>query len=174
MVANMLEGIEVRLDTPYRREFAETAKTVVWTGAIDEYFDYSLGELEYRGLRFETERIDIENFQGCAVMNYTDGATPFTRICEHKHFEFGKQPHTVITREYPKAWSRGGEPYYPVNDEKNNALYARYCELAKAEPNVIFGGRLGTYRYLDMDKVIEDALMLAERLRKDWAFAYGM
>ena len=164
MIENMLEGVEVRLNTSYTAELAKTAKDVIYTGAIDEYFNYSLGQLEYRGLRFETEYLDIDNYQGCAVMNYTDGTTPFTRICEHKHFEFGDQSGTVITREYPQTWQRGDEPYYPINDEKNTALYERYKELAKSEPNVFFGGRLGTYRYLDMNKAIEEAFGLVEKL----------
>jgi len=171
MISNMLDGIEVSLNTSYTPEFAKTAEKVIYTGAIDDYFNYALGELEYRGLRFETEHLDIDNYQGCAVMNYTDGATPFTRICEHKHFEFGEQPNTVITREYPQIWRKGDEPYYPINDEKNTALYARYKELAKSEPNVFFGGRLGTYRYLDMDKVIEQALSLAEELLTNQSIA---
>jgi len=164
MIKNMLEGVEVRLNTLYTAELAKTAKEIIYTGPIDEYFNYSLGQLEYRGLRFETEYVDIENYQGCAVMNYTDRTTPFTRICEHKHFEFGEQSGTVITREYPQTWQRGDEPYYPVNDEKNTALYERYKELAKSDPNVFFGGRLGAYRYLDMDKAIEEAFGLVEKL----------
>ncbi len=164
MVENMLEGVEVRLNTSYTAELSKTAKDIIYTGAIDEYFNYSLGQLAYRGLRFETEYLNIDNFQGCAVMNYTDGTTPFTRICEHKHFEFGEQPNTVITREYPRAWQRGDEPYYPINDDENNALYERYKEIAKNEPNVFFGGRLATYRYLDVDKAIEEAFDLVEEV----------
>lgn len=163
MIENMLDGIQVRLNTPYTPELARSARKVIYTGPIDEYFHYSLGQLEYRGLRFETEHLDTNNYQGCAVMNYTDGATPFTRICEHKHFEFGEQPNTVITREYPQTWRQGDEPYYPINDEKNTVLYNRYQELAKGEPDVFFGGRLGTYCYLDMDKVIEEAFRLVEK-----------
>jgi UDP-galactopyranose mutase len=166
LIERMLEGVEVRLNTRYEPELAETAEKVIYTGAIDEYFGYSLGELAYRGLRFETERLDTDNLQGCAVMNYTDAATPFTRIHEHKHFVFNheNQKGTVITHEYPAAWRRGDEAYYPVNDAENNALYARYKRLAAEESKVLFGGRLGTYRYLDIDKVIEEALILAESL----------
>lgn len=134
---------------------------VLFTGMIDQFFDYKLGELEYRSLRFETENLDVDNYQGNAVVNYTDAKTPYTRIIEHKHFEFGKgdKNKTVITREYPADWKRGDEPYYPVNDKKNNALYTKYQELAKQEAkNVIFGGRLGQYRYYNMDQVISAAL----------------
>ncbi len=164
MIENMLEGIEVRLGTDFFKEgkkLAAEAKKIVFTGMIDEYFDYRLGGLEYRGLRFETQVLDMENYQGNAVVNYTDSKTPFTRIIEHKHFAFGTQPKTVVTREYPVGWVRGQEPYYPMNDEKNNALYAQYRELAKKEENVIFGGRLGQYQYYDMDDVIESALNCA-------------
>jgi UDP-galactopyranose mutase len=157
----LLAGAEVRLNTPFRKGEFQAAKTV-YTGAVDEYFNYSLGALEYRSLRFESEVLDTGNYQGNAVVNYTCAETPYTRIIEHKHFEFGNQPKTVITKEYPKAWRIGDEPYYPVNDDRNNSLYARYRELAEHENNVIFGGRLGTYRYLDMDRVIEQALGLAE------------
>lgn len=167
MVANILNGIEVRLNTPYTPQLAATARKVIYTGPIDEYFGYCFGELEYRGLRFETESLDIDNFQGCAVMNYTDSATPFTRICEHKHFEFREQTKTIITKEYPQTWQKGDEPYYPINDEKNITLYAQYQNLAKNEPHVIFGGRLGTYQYLNMDQVIEQALKLAEMLETE-------
>lgn len=161
MVEKMLAGIEVRLDTDFfenREKLKSEAKKIVFTGMIDAYFDYSLGELDYRGLHFETELLQEENYQGNAVINYTDYETPYTRIIEHKHFEFGRQPQTVITKEYPKKWVRGEEPYYPMNDEKNNALYEKYKELAKKESNVIFGGRLGQYQYYDMDDVIEAAL----------------
>jgi UDP-galactopyranose mutase len=130
---------------------------------IDEYFDYCLGELRYRSLRFEEEFLeDCDNYQGNAVVNFTAREVPYTRIIEHKHFEFGTQPGTVITREYPVEWHRGDEPYYPVNDEENTALYRKYAELAQKEKNVIFGGRLGQYRYFDMDKVVAEALALAE------------
>lgn len=165
MVENMLEGIKVVTNTDYfeaKDELGEFGK-VVFTGPIDAYFDYKLGALEYRSVRFETETIDTPNFQGNAVVNYTDRETPWTRIIEHKFFEFGEQPKTVISREYSSEWKHGDEPYYPVNDEKNAALYAQYKELADAEPNVIFGGRLGEYKYYDMDKVIEAALKCVEK-----------
>lgn len=165
MVENMLEGIKVVTNTDYfeaKDELGEFGK-VVFTGPIDAYFDYKLGALEYRSVRFETETIDTPNFQGNAVVNYTDRETPWTRIIEHKFFEFGEQPKTVISREYSSEWKLGDEPYYPVNDEKNAALYTQYKELADAEPNVIFGGRLGEYKYYDMDKVIEAALKCVEK-----------
>ena len=165
MVENMLEGIKVVTNTDYfeaKDELGEFGK-VVFTGPIDAYFDYKLGALEYRSVRFETETIDTPNFQGNAVVNYTDRETPWTRIIEHKFFEFGEQPKTVISREYSSEWKLGDEPYYPDNDEKNAALYAQYKELADAEPNVIFGGRLGEYKYYDMDKVIEAALKCVEK-----------
>lgn len=165
MVENMLEGIKVVTNTDYfeaKDELGEFGK-VVFTGPIDAYFDYKLGALEYRSVRFETETIDTPNFQGNAVVNYTDRETPWTRIIEHKFFEFGEQPKTVISREYSSEWKLGDEPYYPVNDEKNAALCAQYKELADAEPNVIFGGRLGEYKYYDMDKVIEAALKCVEK-----------
>ncbi len=165
MVENMFEGIKVVTNTDYfeaKDELGEFGK-VVFTGPIDAYFDYKLGALEYRSVRFETETIDTPNFQGNAVVNYTDRETPWTRIIEHKFFEFGEQPKTVISREYSSEWKLGDEPYYPVNDEKNAALYAQYKELADAEPNVIFGGRLGEYKYYDMDKVIEAALKCVEK-----------
>lgn len=174
MVEKMLQGIEVRTGVSYR-EFAveqETAdgivvsdhagntyRKVVYTGMLDEYFDYSLGHLEYRSLRFETEQMpQCDNYQGNAVVNYTEREVPYTRVIEHKHFEFGTQPGTVITREYPAEWREGDEPYYPVNDERNSALLKKYQELASGRPHIIFGGRLGQYRYYDMDKVIAAAL----------------
>ena len=172
MVANMLDGIEVRLNTDYlerREELDALAEKVVYTGPIDAYFDYQLGALEYRSVRFETEKLDIPNFQGNAAVNYTDRETPWTRIIEHKWFEFGKDddgndiPVTVISREYSSEWRPGDEPYYPVNDAKNSALYAGYKALADATPNVIFGGRLGEYKYYDMDQTIAAALELCER-----------
>lgn len=175
MIEEMLEGIDVKLDTDYfklralhadKPENSEgtvdygcgIADKVVYTGMIDEFFDYRLGELEYRSLRFETEKLEEENYQGVAVVNYTSHEVDFTRIIEHKHFEFGKQPTTIITREYPKAWEKGDEPYYPVNNDINNKLYAEYKQLADATENVFFGGRLGQYKYYDMDKVIAAAL----------------
>ncbi|HIX18492.1 MAG TPA: UDP-galactopyranose mutase [Candidatus Gemmiger faecavium] len=161
MVEKMLDGIEVRLGVNYLKDKAELDKLagrVIYTGPIDAYFDYSLGALQYRSVRFETEVLDTPNYQGNAVVNYTDAETPYTRVIEHKHFEFGDQPKTVISREYSAEWKPGDEPYYPVNDEANNTLYARYKAMADAEPHVVFGGRLGEYKYYDMDKVIESAL----------------
>ncbi len=166
MVENMLAGIEVRLNTDYLAEKAELdrlAEKVIYTGPIDAYFGYTYGPLEYRSLRFETETLDIGNYQGVAGMNFTDAETPYTRIVEHKWFEFGagNPDRTVISREYSAAWKPGDEPYYPVNDEKNNALYARYKLLAEKEAHVLFGGRLGEYKYYDMDQVIKAALTAA-------------
>lgn len=161
MVQKMLEGIEVRLGVDFladRESLSALAARVVYTGPIDAYFGYRLGTLQYRSVRFETEVLDMPNFQGVAAMNYTDKETPWTRIIEHKHFEFGTQPKTIISREFSSEWKQGDEPYYPVNDERNAALYARYRELADAEPNVVFGGRLAEYRYYDMDAVIRSAL----------------
>ena len=166
MVEKMLDGVEVRLGVDYLAEKAELDKLadrVVYTGPVDAYFGYKLGALQYRSVRFETETLDTDNYQGNAVVNYTDAETPYTRIIEHKHFEFGTQPKTVISREYSAEWKPGDEPYYPVNDEKNGALYAEYKKLADAEPGVIFGGRLGEYKYYDMDKVIEAALDVAAK-----------
>ena len=150
----------------HREEYHGMAKTIVYTGPIDEYFGYCLGTLEYRGLRFETERLDEENHQGVAVMNYTDRETPWTRIIEHKHFEFGTQPVTYVTKEYPADWKPGEEAYYPVNNERNQALYAKYAELAKKEKDVLFGGRLAEYKYYDMDDVIASALAMAGNLAR--------
>ena len=172
MVANMLDGIEVRLEEDYfenKADWDAMAKKVVYTGAIDAYFEYSLGVLEYRSVRFDTEVLDIPNFQGNAAVNYTDAETPWTRIIEHKWFEFGKDadgkdlPKTVISREYSSEWKLGDEPYYPVNDAKNGALYEKYKELAEKEDKVIFGGRLGEYKYYDMDAVIASALELVKK-----------
>ncbi|MGN8858988.1 UDP-galactopyranose mutase [Catenibacterium mitsuokai] len=168
MVENMLEGIEVRLNTDYlenKEELDSLADKVVYTGPIDAYFNYKLGALEYRSVRFETEVLDKPNFQGNAAVNYTDAETPWTRIIEHKWFEFGTQPKTVISREYSSEWKLGDEPYYPVNDEKNGALYAEYKNLGEAETKVIFGGRLGEYKYYDMDAVIAAAL---DRVKKEF------
>ena len=173
MVENMLEGIEVKLNTDYldhREEFNAMAEQVIYTGPIDAYFGFELGTLEYRKVDFETELLDMPNFQGNAAVNYTDRETPWTRIIEHKWFEFGKDengndlPKTVISREYSAQWKPGDEPYYPVNDAKNGALYQKYAALAKEEPNVIFGGRLGEYKYYDMDQVIASALELVKKL----------
>lgn len=165
MVSRMLSGIDVRLNTDYILDsyaLSALAKKIVFTGAIDSYFGYSLGHLAYRSLRFESETLETPNFQGCAVMNFTDAETPYTRIIEHKHFAFGMQPQTVITREYPVEWTPGAEPYYPVNDAPNQQLYNRYLALAKAQPSVMFGGRLGEYRYADMDAIILSALEAAD------------
>lgn len=178
MVDKILQGIEVRTGTSYREFVTEretdqgieavdaagnTYRKVVYTGMIDEYFDYRLGHLEYRSLKFETQELaDCDNYQGNAVVNYTEREVPYTRIIEHKHFEFGTQKGTVITREYPAEWHEGDEPYYPMNDVHNNALYEQYRELAKSRPHLIFGGRLGQYKYYDMDKVIAAALQAAE------------
>lgn len=176
MVANMLGDVEVRLDTDYfehKEELNQLADKVVYTGAVDAYFDYKLGELEYRSVRFETEVLDKPNFQGNAAVNYTDAQTPWTRIIEHKWFEFGKDdegndiPKTVISREYSSEWKPGDEPYYPVNDEKNGKLYEEYKKLADQEENVIFGGRLGEYKYYDMDAVIAAALEMCEKELED-------
>lgn len=173
MVENMLDGIEVRLNVDYlsnKEELDILAEKVIYTGSIDAYFDYQLGYLEYRSVRFETEVLDKSNFQGNAAVNYTDIETPWTRVIEHKWFEFGKDengndlPKTVISREYSAEWKLGDEPYYPVNDEKNNSLYEKYKELSKNEDNVVFGGRLGEYKYYDMDAVIHSALELSDRL----------
>ena len=173
MVANMLEGIEVKLGVDYlknKSEYDALANKIIYTGPIDAYFDFRLGNLEYRSVRFENEILDIPNFQGNAAVNYTDRETPWTRIIEHKWFEFGKDdngdeiPKTVISREYSSEWKPGDEPYYPVNDEKNGRLYAEYRKLADAEEKVIFGGRLGEYKYYDMDAVIASALDLCKKL----------
>lgn len=165
IVEKLLDGIEVRLSTDYlthREELDALADKIIYTGMIDEYYDYRLGVLEYRSVRFETEELDMENYQGNAVVNYTEREIPYTRIIEHKHFEFGKQPTTIISREYSSEWKKGDEPYYPVNNDKNNALYEQYRELADKEDKVIFGGRLGGYKYYDMDKVIKAALEMCE------------
>ena len=173
MVENMLEGIEVRLNCNYlanKDELDALAEKVIYTGPIDAYFNYCLGNLEYRSVRFETELLDVPNFQGNAAVNYTDAETPWTRIIEHKWFEFGKDengndlPKTVISREYSSEWKPGDEPYYPVNDEKNTSLYAQYKALADKEQKVIFGGRLSEYKYYDMDQVITVALEKAKQL----------
>ena len=165
IVEKMLEGSDVLLNTDYyefRKENPDIAAKTVYTGMLDQYFDYRYGVLEYRSVRFETEKLDMENYQGNAVVNYTEREVPYTRIIEHKHFEFGTQPKTVITREYPAAWEKGKEPYYPINDPKNDELFDKYERRALEEKNVLFGGRLGMYRYMDMDKVIEEALNMAE------------
>ena len=161
MVEKMLSGVEVRLDTDYFQlieQEPDIAEKIVYTGCIDEFFGYRLGPLQYRSVRFETEELPMEDFQGNAAVNYTAREVPYTRIIEHKHFEFGTQPTTIISREYSAEWQPGMEPYYPVNDAQNGALYAEYQKLAAEQGNVIFGGRLGHYRYYDMDKVIRAAL----------------
>ena len=158
MIEKLLDGSWLRLGTAYEPALSALAEKTVYTGSIDEYFGYRLGNLQYRTVSFESEVLDCENYQGNAVVNYTERAVPFTRIIEHKHFQFGTQPKTVISREYPTEWKPGLEPYYPVNDEKNQRLYESYRMLAGEESNVIFGGRLGSYRYYDMDKVIRAAL----------------
>ncbi len=166
MVENMLEGIEVRTGVDYfenKEELDAQADKIIYTGPIDAYYDFKLGTLEYRSVRFETEVLDTPNFQGNAAVNYTDAETPWTRIIEHKFFEFGDQPKTVISREFSSEWKPGDEPYYPVNDEKNGKLYEEYKKLADAEEKVVFGGRLGEYKYYDMDKVIESALNAATK-----------
>lgn len=163
----LLEGIEVITGVDYntdREKYNSLADRVVYTGTIDSFYDYCLGRLEYRSLRFENEVLDKDNFQGVAVVNYTDRETPFTRIIEHKHFEFGTQNKTVITREYPADWEEGMEAYYPVNNEKNQELFVKYKELSEKEENIIFGGRLAEYKYYDMDKVIESALNKVEEV----------
>ena len=176
IIEKMLDGVQVRLNTDFftqREELMKEAENLLFTGMIDAYYDYCYGELEYRSLRFETEVLDMENYQGNAVVNYTEYEIPYTRIIEHKHFEYGCQggyggsgsgvsEKTVITREYPASWSRGKEPYYPMNDEKNNALYEKYRTLAKKEEHVIFGGRLGMYQYFDMHQVVRAALKAAQ------------
>lgn len=161
----LLDGIEVRLGTDYKEFIKETDGEfgkVIYTGPIDEYFDYSLGHLQYRTVRFETEELDMDNYQGNAVVNYTEREVPYTRIIEHKHFEFGQQPTTVISREYSEEWTPGKEPYYPVNDDKNGKLYEQYSKLAEEKNDVVFGGRLGTYKYYNMDQIIFAALELAD------------
>lgn len=161
IIEKMLEGIDIKLGIDYiadRKSLDQLADRVVYTGMIDEYFDYQFGILEYRSLRFEHEVLDMNNYQGNAVVNYTDGETPFTRIIEHKHFEFGEQEKTVITREYSKEWTKADEPYYPVNDNKNDELFKKYKELSRVEERVIFGGRLADYKYYDMHHVVGLAL----------------
>lgn len=167
IIEKMLEGCDVQLNTDFfddKDKWLSMADKVIYTGTIDKFFDYKFGELEYRSLRFETQKLDQENFQGNAVINYTDAQTPYTRIIEHKHFEFGTQPSTIITREYPATWKQGDEPYYAVNDEKNTSLYAKYKAEADKQNKVIFGGRLGMYKYFDMDDTIIAAWELADKI----------
>ena len=167
IIEKMLDGIEVKLNTDFfdeKEKWLDIANKIVFTGMIDEYYDYCYGELEYRGLNFEFETLDIKNYQGNAVINYTDAETPYTRIIEHKHFEDSESEKTIITREYPNTWVKGEEAYYPLNDEKNSKLYEKYQELAKKEDKVIFGGRLGMYKYFDMWQVIDEALKVVKSL----------
>ena len=166
IIDKMLKGIEVRLNVNFfknRDELVKKADKILFTGPIDQYYDYRFGHLEYRSLEFETEVLEEQNYQGNAVVNYTDYKTPYTRIIEHKHFEYGNQEKTVITKEYPREWNKDIEPYYPINDERNETLYLKYKKLAEKELNVIFGGRLGQYKYFNMDSVIEEALKLVEK-----------
>ena len=169
IIEKMLDGVEVKLNTDFfdnKEKWLNCADKVIFTGMIDQYFDYCYGELEYRGLNFEFETMDFENYQGNAVINYTDAETPYTRIIEHKHFENSVSPKTIITKEYPKTWQKGEEAYYPLNDEKNSELFNKYNELASQEDKVIFGGRLGMYKYFDMWQVIEESLKLAHKLNE--------
>lgn len=166
LIDALLEGTEVRLNTNYfedREYFNSIATKIIFTGCIDEFFDYEFGKLDYRSLRFEHERLDIDDFQGNAVVNYNEASVPFTRIIEHKHFEFGKQPHTVITREYPQTFEKGKEPYYPINNENNKKIFRLYKNKAILYPYIILGGRLAQYMYFDMDDTIEAALSLVEK-----------
>ena len=172
IIEKMLDGIEVKLNYDFfdhREELEKVAEKIIFTGPIDKFYNYKFGELEYRSLRFETEILDVENYQGNAVVNYTEYEIPYTRIIEHKHFEYdiGNSPKTVVTKEYPDKWVQGKEPYYTINDERNNKLYQKYAELAKEDKNVIFGGRLGQYKYFDMDKVIAEALNCVKEELKD-------
>lgn len=167
IVEKLLKGINVELNTDFikNRSYLECiADKIIYTGPIDEYFDFLFGPLEYRKVRFETEVLDMSNYQGVAVVNYTEKEIPYTRIIEHKHFTFGRQPKTVISKEYPEEWHPGEEPYYPINDKKNNRLYEMYRLLANKEKKVYFGGRLGTYKYYDMDKVIRESLNFAKHI----------
>lgn len=167
IIEKMLDGVEVCLNTDFetnREELTSKAKKIIYTGTIDSYYNYCYGRLEYRSLEFETKVLDTENYQGNAVVNFTEYDIPYTRIIEHKHFEYGNQPKTVITKEYPKMWQPGAEPYYPINDDKNTLLYEKYKELSKKDSNVIFGGRLGMYKYLDMHQVVREALNLSKEV----------
>ena len=167
IIEKMLDGIEVKLNTDFfddKEKWLNISDKIIFTGMIDQYYDYCYGELEYRGLNFEFETLDLENYQGNAVINYTDADTPFTRIIEHKHFESSESPKTIITKEYPKTWMKGEEAYYPLNDEKNSELFKKYQKLAKSEDKVIFGGRLGMYQYYDMWQVIDEALKLVKSI----------
>jgi len=170
IIEKMLDGIEIKLNCDFfenREELEEIADKIIFTGQIDKYYNYKFGELEYRSLRFETETLDKENYQGNAVVNYTEYEVPYTRIIEHKHFEYGTQPKTIKTKEYPDKWNSEKEPYYPINNEKNNSLYEKYKELSGCDEKVIFGGRLGQYKYYDMDKVIAEALKCVKEELKE-------
>lgn len=163
LIEALLKGIDVKLNTDFlksRNEFSGIAEKILYTGGIDQFFDYRLGHLKYRSLRFENDLLNIDNYQGNAVINYTDVEIPYTRIIEHKHFEFGQQPKTLITREFSLEYEEGLEPYYPINDHENNLLYRQYCLLAQNSGNVIFGGRLGDYKYYDMDKIVEQVFKI--------------
>lgn len=167
LIENMLSGIEVRTGVDYfeqKEELNKLAKQIVYTGKIDEFYDYQYGNLEYRSLEFENETLDVDNYQAVAGMNFTDSDVPYTRIVEHKHFEFGTQAKTIITREYSREWKAGDEPYYPINDERNENMYKKYKALADAENSVIFGGRLAEYKYYDMHQVIEEALNIIDKV----------
>ena len=167
IIEKMLDGIEGKLNTDFfedKEKWLNISDKIIFTGMIDQYYDYCYGELEYRGLNFEFETLDLENYQGNAVINYTDADTPFTRIIEHKHFESSESPKTIITKEYPKTWMKGEEAYYPLNDDKNSELFKKYQKLAKSEDKVIFGGRLGMYQYYDMWQVIDEALKLVKSI----------
>ncbi len=169
VIEQMLDGTEVKLNTDFfkdRENWENIADKIVFTGMIDQFYDYKFGRLEYRGLRFETETLDVENYQGNAVINYTEREIPYTRIIEHKHFEASESPKTIVTKEYPAQWNPGDEAYYPVNNDKNNEIYAKYEELASQEEKVIFGGRLGTYKYYDMWKIIAEALNCVKKEKK--------
>ena len=169
IIEKMLNGCDIQLNTDFfedKEKWLNIADKVIYTGTIDKFYDYQFGELEYRNLRFETEKLNIANFQGNAVINYTEADIPYTRIIEHKHFEFGNQPTTIITREYPATWKQGDEPYYAVNDEKNTKLYEKYRDLADKQDKVIFGGRLGMYKYFDMDDTIIAAWNLVNKIIK--------
>ena len=167
IIEKMFEGAEILLNTDFfedKEKWLSLGDKVIYTGTIDKFFDYKLGELEYRSLHFETEKLNIPNYQGNAVVNYTDSEIPYTRIIEHKHFEFGSQSNTIITREYPATWKQGDEPYYAINDERNSSLYLKYKDFADKQEKVIFGGRLGMYKYFDMDDTIAAALELSKTL----------
>ena len=175
LIKALFQGCDVELNTDYnenRERLNAMGDKILYTGTLDSFYDYRFGKLEYRSLKFETEVLDTDNYQGVAVVNYTDRETPYTRIIEHKHFEFGTQEKTVITREYPATWEEGMEPYYPVNDDKNHELYQKYADMAAKEEKVIFGGRLAEYKYYDMDKVIESAFDLVEK-ELNWEINYG-